>query len=101
MPTKAVADERQRAVDIHSQQAGLFADRYDGRSANPYSDCFVYSRHRLNAYLRRYLPLRGGGCGLVEVCLGNRPWLRALAGLGFSVRGVDGAHAMLVDGRPV
>jgi 2-polyprenyl-3-methyl-5-hydroxy-6-metoxy-1,4-benzoquinol methylase len=99
MPTKAVTDERQRAVDIHSQQAGLFADRYDGRSANPYSDCFVYSRHRLNAYLSRYLPLRGDGCSLLDVGCGTGHWMRALADRGFIVSGVDASDAMLEHAR--
>jgi ubiquinone/menaquinone biosynthesis C-methylase UbiE len=99
MPAKSPIDERQRAVDVHSDQAGVFADRYDAKNANPYGDCFVYSRHRLADYLNRYLPVRGDNRTLLDVGCGTGHWMRTLADRGYIVSGVDASDAMLVYAR--
>jgi SAM-dependent methyltransferase len=99
MSSKSVTHDHQHAVDVHSNQADLFADRYAIGTADPYANCFAYSRHRLVQHLDLYLPRAGHGGSLLDVGCGTGHWMKALADRGYIVSGVDASPAMLVHAR--
>jgi ubiquinone/menaquinone biosynthesis C-methylase UbiE len=84
---------KERAVEVHSAQADLFAARY--RDLDPYASCFNYSRRRLEAVLDRLLPARGDGLRLLDVGCGTGHHLAQARARGFTVAGVDGSEEML------
>src|SRR5262249_50130698 len=93
----AFSDPRkQRAVDIHSRQAGEFAASYRDMGADAYRACFTYSRKRLDALIERYLPQQGDGLKVVDVGCGTGHHMAKLRSRGFEAAGVDGSEAMLV-----
>ncbi|MBI2833835.1 MAG: class I SAM-dependent methyltransferase [Acidobacteria bacterium] len=87
--------QKQRAIEVHSEQAATFASRYAAVAEDPYRDCFAYSRRQLDRWLRRYLPERGDGARLLDVGCGTGRYLRLLAGRGYRVAGIDGSAEML------
>lgn len=91
--------DKQRAVDVHTIQADQFAERYDVRMASPYSDCFTYSRHRLEGFITRYLPEKGNGARLLDVGCGTGHHVRALRNRGYDAAGVDASEGMLAHAR--
>jgi ubiquinone/menaquinone biosynthesis C-methylase UbiE len=93
--------QKQHAVDLHSQQAEMFASRYADPNADGYRDCFRYSRKRLQTYLDRYLPSAGNGLRLLDVGCGTGHHLAELRQRGFDGAGVDGSAEMLVEARQV
>jgi SAM-dependent methyltransferase len=86
-------EQVQRALDVHSEQAGMFAARYG--AADPYSSCFVYSRKRLDSFLDRYLPATDEGPRLLDVGCGTGHQLLHWRTLGYDVAGIDGSAEML------
>jgi ubiquinone/menaquinone biosynthesis C-methylase UbiE len=90
---------KQQAVDVHTAQADQFAERYDVRMASPYSDCFTYSRHRLETYVSRYLPEQGNGAALLDVGCGTGHYVRSLRERGYDAAGVDASEGMLAHAR--
>jgi ubiquinone/menaquinone biosynthesis C-methylase UbiE len=93
------ADNKKPAVDVHTQQADEFAERYEVRSADPYADCFAYSRHRLASVMDGYLPESGGGKSLLDVGCGTGHHIKKLREAGYVVSGVDASEGMLAHAR--
>jgi ubiquinone/menaquinone biosynthesis C-methylase UbiE len=85
--------QKERAIEVHSTQAGLFAARY--REVDPYASCFNYSRRRLEVLLDRLLPPSGAGLRLLDVGCGTGHHLARAAARGFTVAGVDGSQEMI------
>lgn len=88
-------DNKQNAIDQHSRQAEEFADRYRMLDEDPFGDCFLYSRRRLDLALRKHLPANGHGLRLLDVGCGTGNQLAKLGEIGFEVAGIDGSPAML------
>lgn len=81
------------AIDTHSRQADQFAHSYT--VADPYVSCFNYSRHRLDALMEKVMPKPAGTMRLLDVGCGTGHYMARLAGLGYTVSGVDGSEEML------
>lgn len=96
---KPIEVQKQRAVQIHSQQAEAFAASYRSLGADPYCSCFTYSRKRLEAWLDHYLPHCGSGLRLLDVGCGTGHQMAQLRRRGFNVTGVDASVAMLEQAR--
>lgn len=90
---------KREAIDTHSRQSGEFAEAYERLRADPYRDCFAYSRHRLAAALARELPARGDGLRLLDVGCGTGHHLADWRERGFDASGVDGSPEMLEQAR--
>jgi len=96
----ALTDPRkQRAIDIHSLQAGEFAESYDSITADTYRSCFAYSRKRLDALIEDYLPAKGDGLRVLDIGCGTGHYMARLRSRGFEVVGVDGSEEMLTHAR--
>ncbi len=93
--TTARDAQKERAVEVHSAQADLFAARYRELDLDPYASCFNYSRRRLEALLDRLLPARGDGLRLLDAGCGTGRHLARARARGFTVAGVDGSEQML------
>jgi ubiquinone/menaquinone biosynthesis C-methylase UbiE len=91
------SEQVQRAVEVHSEQAGIFAERYD--ETDPYSSCFAYSRKRLDQLLDAYLPPADPGMRLLDVGCGTGHQLARWGASGYQVAGVDGSAEMLSHAR--
>lgn len=91
--------QKQRAITTHSQQATLFASRYEVIAQDPYQNCFVYSRKRLNEWLDKFLPARGDGKTMLDVGCGTGYHLARYQARGFQLTGVDGSAEMLRQAR--
>lgn len=91
----SIESQKQQAIELHSAQAEMFAARYAEAAEDVYKDCFLYSRHRLDVLLRRYLPERGDGLRLLDVGCGTGHHMARLRQRGFEVAGVDGSEEML------
>ncbi len=93
--------QKSAAVKTHSDQAGQFEERYEADIKDPYSNCFVYSRKRLTAWLDQAIPRAGGGQRLLDVGCGTGHHLQELQSRGFRVAGVDGSEEMLKVARRI
>jgi ubiquinone/menaquinone biosynthesis C-methylase UbiE len=93
--------QKELAIETHSEQAELFADRYNAIQKNHYSNCFVYSRYRLNLWLDRFLPENGTGKRLLDVGCGTGYHLERYRVRGFDVAGMDGSAEMLKQAKIV
>ena len=91
--------QKQLAIDTHSDQAELFADRYSVIAENPYKDSFVYSRKRLNEWLDKYIPADGKGLKMADIGCGTGYHLKRYQERGFEITGVDGSEEMLKQAR--
>lgn len=91
--------QKQLAIDTHSEQAELFANRYEVINQNPYQDSFVYSRKRLNEWLDKYMPADGTGLKLADIGCGTGYHLKRYQERGFEITGVDGSEEMLKQAR--
>lgn len=91
--------QKQLAVDTHSEQSELFAERYRQIADDPYRDCFVYSRRRLNLWLDKFLPERGDGLTMLDVGCGTGYHLNRYRERGFELSGMDGSEEMLRQAR--
>lgn len=93
--------QKKLAVDVHSEQSALFAQRYEEIKKDPYQNCFVYSRKRLNTWLDRFLPEHAEGKKLLDVGCGTGYHLARYRGRGFDISGVDGSADMLEQARQI
>jgi SAM-dependent methyltransferase len=89
---------RANAIETHSSQSALFAERYERLTLDPYASCFAYSRRRLKERIDRLLT-SGEGRRLLDVGCGTGHHLAELGGRGFEVSGVDGSAEMLDHAR--
>jgi SAM-dependent methyltransferase len=87
------------AVEVHSRQAGEFAESYGALERDPYASCFTYSRMRLEQALEHHLPLTAGGMRAIDVGCGTGHHLKDLASRGFDAVGVDASVEMLEEAR--
>jgi ubiquinone/menaquinone biosynthesis C-methylase UbiE len=87
--------QKKLAVDVHYEQSALFSERYEEIKKNPYQNCFVYSRKRLNGWLDRFLPERGDDKKMLDVGCGTGYHLARYHERGFDISGVDGSEDML------
>jgi 2-polyprenyl-3-methyl-5-hydroxy-6-metoxy-1,4-benzoquinol methylase len=87
------------AIEAHSRQARVFADRYEALLADPYGSCFAYSRKRLHEVIDQLLPDPARGLRLLDVGCGTGHQLAAMRARGFEVAGIDGSEPMLDHAR--
>jgi ubiquinone/menaquinone biosynthesis C-methylase UbiE len=93
------SSQRDRAIEVHSAQAGEFDAAYRTLQAAPYANCFTYSRRRLDALLERTMPGPESGPKLLDVGCGTGFHLARLRSRGFEVAGIDGSEDMLARAR--
>ncbi len=93
--------QKQRAIATHSDQATLFVARYEVIEQDPYQNCFVYSRKRLNEWLDKFLPTRGDGLQMLDVGCGTGYHMARYRERGFQLTGADGSAEMLRQAREV
>jgi ubiquinone/menaquinone biosynthesis C-methylase UbiE len=93
--------QKQRAIATHSDQAELFATRYEVIRQDPYQNCFVYSRKRLNEWLDKFLTARGDGLQMLDVGCGTGYHMARYRERGFALTGVDGSAEMLQQAREI
>lgn len=89
--------QESEAVRVHSEQAGLFRDRYEELAGDPYRSCFAYTRRRLHARLDALLPPGRIGARLLDLGCGTGHHLAWAHGKGYECSGVDGSEAMLAQ----
>ncbi|HEY6403181.1 MAG TPA: class I SAM-dependent methyltransferase [Blastocatellia bacterium] len=94
-----MTEQKQLAVEAHSRQAGMFKAHYDELGNEPYRNCFVYSRLRLNFWLDHLMPERGDGLRLLDVGCGTGYHLARYRERGFEIAGIDGSEEMLKQAR--
>ena len=95
--SRSLARDSQSAVEVHSDQASIFAARYG--ETDPYASCFAYSRSRLDQWLDEMLPAQGEGARLLDLGGGTGHQMAELRERGFEVTGVDGSAEMLEHAR--
>ncbi|HEV7643231.1 MAG TPA: class I SAM-dependent methyltransferase [Pyrinomonadaceae bacterium] len=93
--------QKQLAVDTHSEQAGLFAERYSTIAEDPYQNCFKYSRYLLDQWLDKFIPERGDGLKMLDLGCGTGYHLAKYRERGFELTGVDGSEEMLEQARAI
>lgn len=86
-----------RAVEVHSEQASVFAARYV--SEDPYGSYFAYSRKRLDLLLDTYLPPTDDPLKLLDVGCGTGNQLAEWSRIGYQVSGVEPSERMLEYAR--
>lgn len=95
----SVNPQNVQAIKLHSIQADIFASRYNLYAADFYKDCFVYSRHRLQLLLDRYLKEIDQSSRILDVGCGTGHYIAEYRRRGFDVVGVDGSSEMLEHAR--
>lgn len=96
---KVTENQKQLAIERHSEQAEEFAKRYRALSADAYQNCFTYSRRRLDIALDRLLPEQAEGLRLLDIGCGTGYHMARYRKRGFEVSGVDGSEEMLKRAR--
>jgi ubiquinone/menaquinone biosynthesis C-methylase UbiE len=91
--------QEQLAIEAHSAVATQFAQRYTGLEGDPFQNCFLYSRLRLDRWLSRYVPFAGDGLRILDAGCGPGHYSAALHERGFCVTGIDGSAEMLAIAR--
>src|SRR5215204_998464 len=95
----AEGGQKERAIEIHHEQADLFRRRYDEFQQDPYSSAFTYGRRKVDAILESYLPRQGDGKRLLDAGCGSGYALYTYAGRGFDCAGLDAAPGMVEHAR--
>jgi ubiquinone/menaquinone biosynthesis C-methylase UbiE len=91
--------QKQRAIEIHHEQAELFRRRYEEFERDPYCSAFTYGRRKVDAILDSYLPERSNGRRLLDAGCGSGYNLYTYAGRGFDCTGLDAAPGMVENAR--
>jgi SAM-dependent methyltransferase len=91
--------QEQLAIEAHSAVAAQFAQRYTGLEGDPFQNCFLYSRFRLDRWLNRYISDAGEGLRILDAGCGPGHYSSALQERGFRVTGIDGSEEMLAIAR--
>lgn len=92
-------DQKKLAVETHSEQAELFADRYLSIADDPYANVFRYSRYRLDKWLDELIPRDGSGFRLLDLGCGTGYHMANYRKRGFEAVGVDGSEDMIAQAR--
>jgi ubiquinone/menaquinone biosynthesis C-methylase UbiE len=93
------ADLKQRAIDIHQEQADRFRSRYERLPLDPYRSAFTYGRQKVDAVLDHRLPGHGDGRRLLDAGCGSGYTLQRYARRGFECVGLDAAPGMVGHAR--
>lgn len=99
--TVSEEQQKQLAVETHSEQAALFAERYSNLADDPYQNCFKYSRYLLDKRLDKFLPARGDRLKMLDLGCGTGYHLAKYRVRGFELTGVDGSEEMLKQARTI
>jgi ubiquinone/menaquinone biosynthesis C-methylase UbiE len=83
-----------RAVEIHTEQAGQFEQRYRALAEDPYRSTFTYGRKKIEQLLDRELARFGRGARALDVGCGTGFNVGRLLQRGFSVTGVEPSVGM-------
>ncbi len=94
-----LSSEKQRAIEIHDQDAVVFDDRYRRLEADPYSSTFTYGRKKISKLLDREVAGLPKGAQVLDAGCGTGYEIARLASRGFSVVGLEAAESMLVLAR--
>jgi ubiquinone/menaquinone biosynthesis C-methylase UbiE len=96
-----VTEEKQKqlAVETHSEQAALFAERYSTIADDPYENCFKYSRFLLDKWLDKFIPAKGDGLRMLDLGCGSGYHMARYRERGFELVGVDGSEEMIEQAR--
>ena len=90
-----IEDIRQRAVDEHNQQAGLFEALYKQTEAGGYyASAFLYGRKKIDDLLSPWLRSLPKGAQVLDVGCGTGEQVRLMRELGLDVVGLEPAPAM-------
>jgi ubiquinone/menaquinone biosynthesis C-methylase UbiE len=92
-------DRKQRAIDIHEEQAELFRERYEQLERDPYSSVFSYGRRKVEAVLDGYLPPSGTGRRVLDAGCGSGYSLHLYSQRGYECAGLDAAAGMVERAR--
>jgi len=93
--------QKRLAVETHSEQATLFAERYSTIAEDPYQNCFKYSRYLLDKWLDKFIPPNGDGIKMLDLGCGSGYHLAKYRERGFELVGVDGSEEMLKEARKI
>jgi ubiquinone/menaquinone biosynthesis C-methylase UbiE len=99
--TTTEEQQKQLAVETHSEQAGLFAERYSTIAEDPFRNCFKYSRYLLDKWLNKFIPADGNGKTMLDLGCGTGYHLKQYRERGFELTGVDGSAEMLKEARKI
>src|SRR4051812_34388188 len=94
-----VLEQKQRAIEIHHEQAELFRQRYEEFQRDPYASAFSYGRRKVDAILDRYLPAEGRGAPLLDAGCGSGFALYTYGARGYECTGLDAAAGMVENAR--
>lgn len=92
-------NSKQRAIDVHHEQATLFRERYEEFERNPYASAFSYGRRKVDAILDCYLPAEGAGKRLLDAGCGSGYALLTYSRRGYDCAGLDAAQGMVENAR--
>lgn len=88
---------RESAVEVHSREAARFADWY--ADSDPFSDVFVYGRHRVEPFFRRQLDRLAPQAKVLDAGCGTGEQLSQLLEEGRDAVGLEPASGMLEYAR--
>lgn len=90
-----VEEVRQRAVELHDGQAGLFERWYGQKQASDeYASAFLYGRKKVDDLLHPWLKSLPGAGQVLDAGCGTGEQIRLIRELGHEVGGVEPAPAM-------
>lgn len=87
------------AVQIHDEQAGLFAERYEKISGDPYYDVFSYTRKKMDEVLDEQFADVPRGARLLDVGCGTGHQLAKYVAAGYECSGCEPSSEMLARAR--
>jgi ubiquinone/menaquinone biosynthesis C-methylase UbiE len=93
------SDLKQRAIDVHHEQAELFRRRYEEAERDPYRSAFTYGRRKVDAILDSVLPANGKGLRLLDSGCGSGHTLHKYSLRGYHCSGVDAAPGMVENAQ--
>lgn len=91
--------QKELAVETHSEQATLFAERYSTIAEDPHQNTFKYSRYLLDKWMDKFIRPNGDGMKMLDLGCGTGYHLAKYRERGFELVGVDGSEEMLKEAR--
>jgi ubiquinone/menaquinone biosynthesis C-methylase UbiE len=95
----ATTPHKARAVEIHTDQAGLFDDRYRAMVTDPYRSTFTYGRKQIEALIEHEIVGMGPGTRALDVGCGTGFNVRRLSQRQYSVVGIEPSEGMREKAR--